>query len=260
MKTIFTLLFSSLFALSSLANDWVVITISSVSNSKLFVEVDGHRYQMNDRGISIRDLRSGYHTVKIYRDKKKNIRIWNFGIGNNRQETVYNNRIFLRDGHHFDILINRFGKVLVDERRIDRNDDWFEEEDDDSYDNDRDRDRDRDNRDNRDNRDSRDNRYDNNSNRVMSDHEFNQARESLQKEWFENNRVTIAKQIFDKNYFLSRQVKELLQLFTFENNKLDLAKYAYGRTTDKNVYYIINDVFAFNNSRDELARYIRDYR
>jgi hypothetical protein len=64
----------------------------------------------------------------------------------------------------------------------------------------------------------------------------------------------------DRNYFTSQQVKELLQLFTFENNKLDLAKYAYRKTMDRRNYYIVNDVFAFSNSKDELARYIRDYR
>lgn len=251
MKTIFTLLFSSVFAFTSLAIDGARITISSINNNRIYVEVDGRRYQMNERGVSIRDLRSGYHTIKIFKDGKKNTRIWNLGIGKGRQETIYNNRIYLREGHHFDIVVNRFGKVMVDERRIDQNEDWYED-DDDWYDNDRDRDRN--------NRDNRDNRSDNNYGRVMSDQEFNQAKESLQREWQENNRVATAKQIFNRNYFLSRQVKELLQLFTFENNKLDLAKYAYRNTTDKNVYYIVNDVFSLNKSREDLADYIRDFR
>jgi DNA invertase Pin-like site-specific DNA recombinase len=64
----------------------------------------------------------------------------------------------------------------------------------------------------------------------------------------------------DKSYFTSQQVKELLQLFTFENNKLELAKYAYRNTVDKRTYFIVNDVFSFGSSRDELARFIRDFR
>ncbi len=259
MKTIFTLLFSFVFSFISMANDGARITISSINNNRMFVEIDGHRYQMNERGISIRDLRSGNHTIKIFKEGKKNSRIWNFGNGNSKQETIYNNRIYLREGHHFDIVVNRFGKVMVDERKIDRNDDWYED-DDDWYDNDRDRAPNRDNRDSRDNRNSRDRQYDNNNSRVMSDFEFIQAKESLQRVWLENKRVSVARNLFDQNYFLSRQVKELLQLFTFEKNKLDLAKYAYGRTTDKHVYYIVNDVFATNKSREELDKYIRDYR
>jgi hypothetical protein len=266
MKAIFTLLLSTLFSFSLLAYDGTRLTVSSVSNIKMRVEVDGRRYYMDDKEIFIRDLRPGYHTVKIYRDKKKNTRWWDFGFGNNRQETVYYNQVYLRQGHHLDILINRFGKVIVDERRIDHNDDWYHD-DDDRHDRDRDRDRDRDwdkdrdrDKDRDNDHENRDPRYDDNYNRVMSDFDFNQAKENLRKEWFENTRVSTAKFIMDRNYFTSQQVKELLQLFTFENNKLDLAKYAYRKTMDRRNYYIVNDVFAFANSKDELARYIRDYR
>jgi hypothetical protein len=256
MKTIFTLLFSSIFSLSLLAYDGTKLTITSVSNTKMFVEVNGRRYNLDGNTVSIRDIRSGYQQVKVYREVKRNNGRWfDFGIGNRRQETIYNNRIYLREGYHFDIVINRFGKVLVDERRIDRNDDWFNDDDDDYRDRDYDRDRDRD----RDWERDRDDRYNNNG-RTMSDNDFNQAKETLRREWFENTRVTTAKQILDRNYFTSRQVKELLLLFTFENNKLDLAKHAYSRTVDKGNYYIVNDAFTFNNSKEELARYIRDYR
>lgn len=255
MKTIFTLLLSSFFTLSSLAHEGTRLTISSIMDNNLKVEINGRQFSMDTRGIYLTDLRTGSYVVRIYREKRKN-NGWNvFGNGNKKQEIVYDKRINLKNGYHFDILVNRFGRVMVDERRIDDNDEWYNEEDDDYR-----KGRGRGNNGNRDDRNSRDDRFDNDYGRVMSDQEFRRVKEDLQREWFENNRVTTAKQIFDRNYFLSRQVKELLQLFSFENNKLDLAKYAYGRTTDKNVYYIVNDVFSLSRSRDELARYIRDYR
>lgn len=252
MKTIFTLLLSTLFSLSLLAYDGTRLTISSISTQKMYVEVDGRRYNLDGNTVSVRDIRSGYHAVKVYREvKKKRNGIWNFGIGNNRREDViYNNRIYLRDGYHFDIVVNRFGKVMVDERRIDRNDDWFN--DDDDYDRDR--------------NDRRDRDYDRNDDngygygRVMSDNDFNDAKEILRKEWFENTRVSTAKQIIDRNRFTSRQIKEMLLLFTFENNRLELAKYAYGNTADKSNYFLVNDVFTFNSNKDDLSRYIRNYK
>ncbi len=264
MKTIFTLLLSTLFSLSLLAYDGSRLTISSVSTVRMQVEVDGRRYNMNDNEVSIRSLRSGYHSIKIYRDKKQKNRIWDFGFGNGRQEIVYSNSVYLREGYHFDILVNRFGKTFVDEHRIDRNDDWYNN-DDNRYGQGSDRDipdypENHNNRDNRDNSDNRDQRNDNNYSRAMNDYDFSLTKQSLQKEWFENTRVTTAKQIMDRNYFTSQQAKEILLLFTFENNRLDLAKYAYGKTVDKNNYFIINDVFSFNNSKEELARYIREYR
>lgn len=281
MKTIFTLLLSALFSLSSMAYDGTRLTVTSISNQKMFVEVDGRRYSMTENTVSIRDIRPGTHNVRVLREvKRKNG--WNLGIGNKREEVIYSIKATMRDGYHFDILVNRFGKVMIDERRIDRNDDWYNEEDD-SYGDDRDRDwdNDRDNRDydnghdnrnNRDYDDDRDNRddrdYDDRNNRndrdlrynEMSDGAFNQAKDNLKREWFENTRLSTAKQIIDRNYFTSRQVKELVLLFTFENNRLDIAKYAYSRTVDKGNYYIMNDAFSMNKNKEELNNFIREQR
>jgi hypothetical protein len=71
--------------------------------------------------------------------------------------------------------------------------------------------------------------------------------------------VRSATQIISTNFFTSEQVKEMLQLFSFENNKLDLAKLAYDKTVDQRNFYVVNDVFSYNNSKDELARYIRNH-
>lgn len=276
MKTIFTLLLSTIFSLASMAYDGTRLTVTSVSNNKMFVEVDGRRYNLDGNTVSINSIRPGTHNVRVLRELKRKTG-WNFG--NKREETIYNIRATFRDGYHFDILINRFGKVMIDERRIDPNDEWYN--DDDYYDRNDDRNRDRDNtydnggnrddrdygnndrdvRDNRDDRDDRTNddpRYDNDYNRAMSITDFAQAKESLRREWFENNRLATAKQIIDQNYFTSQQVKELMLLFTFENNRLDIAKYAYGKTVDKGDYFVVNDAFTFN-SKEKLNEYIREY-
>lgn len=280
MKTIFTLLLSTIFSLASMAYDGTRLTVTSVSNNKMFVEVDGRRYDLDGNTVSISSIRPGTHTVRVLREMKRKAG-WNFGNGNKREETVYNIKVTFREGYHFDILVNRFGKVLIDERRIDPNDEWYN--DDDYYDRNDDRDRDWDNtnnngdnrddrdygsndRDNRDNRDYDDDRknddprYDNNYSRAMSNTDFAQAKESLRREWFENTRLATAKQIIDQNYFTSQQVKEMVLLFTFENNRLDIAKYAYGKTVDKGNYFIMNDAFAFNNNKEKLSEYIREFK
>jgi hypothetical protein len=278
MKTIFTLLLSTIFSLASMAYDGTRLTVTSVSNNKMFVEVDGRRYDLNGNTVSINSIRPGTHNVRVLREMKRKTG-WNFG--NMREETIYNIKATFRDGYHFDILVNRFGKVMIDERRIDPNDDWYN--DDDYYDRNDDRNRDRDNtydnggdrgdrdygnndrdaRDNRDNGDDRNNddpRYDNNNSRAMTNIDFTQARETLRREWFENTRLETAKQIIDRNYFTSQQVKEMILLFTFENNRLDIAKYAYGKTVDKGNYFMLNDAFTFNNNKEALKEYIRQYQ
>jgi len=278
MKTIFTLLLSTIFSIAAMAYDGTRLTVTSISNNKVFVEVDGRRYDLNDNTLSLSSIRPGTHNVRVLRELKRRTGV---NFGNKREETIYNIKATFRNGYHFDILINRFGKVMIDERRIDPNDDWYN--DDDYYDRNEGRNRDRDNtydngddrddsdygnddRDDRDNRDydndrkNDDPRYDNNYSQAMTNNDFAQAKESLRREWFENTRLETAKQIIDRSYFTSQQVKELILLFTFENNRLDIAKYAYGKTVDKGNYFIVNDAFTFNNNKEALKEYIRQYK
>jgi hypothetical protein len=277
MKTIFTLLLSTIFSIAAIAYDGTRLTVTSISNNKMFVEVDGRRYNLNANTLSINSIRPGTHNVRVLRELKRKSG-WN--LGNKREETIYNIKVTFREGYHFDILVNRFGKVLIDERRIDPGDDWYTDDEyydkknnqnrdrDNTYDNDDDRDGrdygndDRDDQDNReydDDHNNDDTRFDNDS-RAMTNNDFAMAKESLRREWFENSRLTAAKQIIDRNYFTSQQVKELVLLFTFENNRLDIAKYAYAKTVDKANYFMLNDAFTFNNNKEALKEYIRQYQ
>jgi Domain of unknown function (DUF4476) len=217
MKKISTLLLSSLFSLSLLAFDGSRLSISATgSASELKIEVDGRQMTMKDNSITLGYLGEGRHDVKIFREAK----------------------IFLKRGFHLDITVNRFGKVLVDERRMDLDDEWYNDQD--EY-------------------------YDNedgwgHGKNVMNAREMDQVKQSLRKEWFENNRLTSAKFILDKNNVTTAQVKELMSLFTFENNKLELAKYAYRKTVDQKSYFQVMDALTFSSSKEELARFIRESR
>ena len=211
MKTIFTLLLSTIFSVASFAYDGPLLTVTSVGNPKIFVEVDGRRYAMsNDNTVSVRNIYPGTHTVRVLREMK-NRSGWNLRIGSRREEIIYAIKATLKNGYNFDIVVNRFGKVLLDERRMDPNDDWYGD-DDDYYDNDDSNNDDRyDNGNNRNNRDrdwdnnpnnrnnndddrygnrnngNSDDRYDDKNDRdnryyEMSDADFSQAKESLRKE------------------------------------------------------------------------------
>jgi len=234
MKKISTLLLSSLFSLSLLAYDGSRLSISTTSNKMdLKIEVDGRKLDMKNNSITLSNLNEGYHNVKIFRDVKRT----GFGFGK-KQDVIYQSSLFLKRGFHSDITVNRFGKVLVDERRIDRNDEWYNDDDFDDH----------------------NGGWDNGYGNVMSTRDFEFTKDQIRKEWLETNRLISAKTILDKNNFTSQQVKELAMLFGFENNKLEIAKYAYRKTADKENYFIVNDVFTFKSSKDELARFIRESR
>lgn len=123
------------------------------------MEVDGRKFSMKDNSITLSYLAQGYHQVKVYRQAKR-------GNGNTfgRNVIIYTNSVLLKRGFHLDITINRFGKVLVDERRMDINDEWYNDQDD-YYDSDN-------------------GGWNNGLNNVMNTREFETVKTSLRKEWF----------------------------------------------------------------------------
>lgn len=266
MNKYFTLLFFALLtACMAFAgpNDGK-ISITYLGSKSVRVEIDGKSYGSNDRLITIRNLTAGYHTIRIVYDDGNS-----HGYGRDERnlrtagQALYNNKVRIRPNYHVDIVVNRFGKVFVDERIMDSkydkdfdNDDWYyRDRRDDRRDNDRHDRRDDNRRDN----DRRDDRRDNDRDhyRAMSETTFTQLLESLRKEAFESTRLTLAKQTVEKNYFTTSQVKRMVQLFAFENNKLDMAKYMYRLTVDRENYFQLYDVFSFSSSKEDLANYIR---
>ena len=240
MKKTFTLLFATVLSLSVLAYDGSRLSISSPGTStELKIEIDGRKFSMKNNSITLSYLEEGRHMVKIYREKKRG----GFGYGQGRREredVLFQSTIFLKRGFHLDITVNRFGKVMTDERRIDLDDEFYNDEED-YYDSDN-------------------GGWNNGNSNVMRGREFETLKESLRKEWFENNRLTSVKTVADKTNFTTQQVKELMLLFTFENNRLEIAKYAYRKTVDKQNYYQVNEALTFSSSKDELARFIRESR
>jgi hypothetical protein len=94
----------------------------------------------------------------------------------------------------------------------------------------------------------------------MSEGDFNSAKGSISSKPFEENKLTIAKQIIGSNCLTCGQVKQIMTLFSFEQTKLDFAKYAYGYTYDLGNYYKLNDAFTFSSSIDELNAYIQSHQ
>ena len=234
MKKTFTLLTALFFSAILFAQS--KLSISASGNADIRVMVDGIRYTSNGRDIVINNLKNGNHTVKIFRagnDRNRN----NSNNRSNGYQLVYSNNLFVKPQYHVDITINRFGKVFVDEQMIsggynDDDDDWGV--------------------------DNNDQYYDRSSRRAMENNAFQQLKQSIGNESFDNTRLKVAKQFIAANYFTTAQVKELVLLFSFENSRLDIAKYAYDYTVDKGNYFLINDAFSFNNSKDALMDYIKN--
>ena len=262
MKTIFTLFASLLMSVAvfaapsdKAARPKSMLTVKSIDNRDIRVVLDGRRFESGYNSLMINGLESGYHTIKIFRQKFSG----GFNIMGKRYEMVYSTSLMVRPKTHVRITIDRFGRTSIDERKIRGND--YGRDDRDREDRGRDKDWDDDHSYDFD-RDGKMGDYDSNYGyeKGMDNREFNLVIQSIEKEWLESNKLKSATQIVRVNSLTSVQVKQLVLLFSFESNKLDLAKQAYQNTVDKKNYFIINDAFSFSSSKDELNRFIRNSR
>ncbi|MBO7571815.1 MAG: DUF4476 domain-containing protein [Bacteroidales bacterium] len=89
-----------------------------------------------------------------------------------------------------------------------------------------------------------------------SDADFIEAKHTIENADFEQTKLTIAKQIVASELMTASQLAEIARLFDFESTKLEFLKYAYAYCFDKNKYYLVNNVFDFSSSVDELNKYI----
>lgn len=94
----------------------------------------------------------------------------------------------------------------------------------------------------------------------MSASDFANAKKSVEGQSFEDKKLKVAKQILNTNCMSTAQVKEIMGLFSFEDSKVDWAEFAYGKTTDFNNYYQLNDGFTFSSSVDKLNDYIEAHK
>lgn len=95
---------------------------------------------------------------------------------------------------------------------------------------------------------------------LMSEQPFNAAKKSIESKSFEDDKMTVARQISRNQCLTTQQVKDIMSLFTFEASKLEWAKMAYERTYDIGNYWMLNDAFTFSSSIDELDEYIESRR
>ena len=278
MKKIFTLVASFILALSLFAaapKPKTMLTIQSYDQTDIRVVIDGRRFEPKTSFLRIRDLKPGYHQVKVYRERRSGL----FTIFGNKYDMVYNNSMYVRPQSNITITIDRNGRAQMSENRMNgRNSDWEDRNrgwsNDNDYDFDRgrnygdygDRDRDWNDRDSRwDGRNrnggSNNGGYENNGGygRQMSDYDFSRALNSISMQRGDFQKMESARRLINTSFFSSTQVRQMLQLFSFDNDKLDLAKLAYSKTVDKQNFSVVSDVFSSYSSRDELARYIRSH-
>jgi len=93
-------------------------------------------------------------------------------------------------------------------------------------------------------------------NNCMPAANFNMSLSIIEKESFENSKLSTAKQVATKNPLCVVQIMQICRLFSFEQSKLDFAKYAYRFCVDPNNYFLVNEIFTFSATKNELNNFI----
>jgi hypothetical protein len=91
----------------------------------------------------------------------------------------------------------------------------------------------------------------------MNPRDYEEIVRVISKENFDETRLNTAKRMININPMSTRQIVDICKLFTFEANRLEFAKYAYIHCVDPNKYFLVNEVFTFDSSKEELDEYIR---
>ncbi|HNF72869.1 MAG TPA: DUF4476 domain-containing protein [Chitinophagaceae bacterium] len=225
------------------------------------VEIDGKRFDKMGRSLTIGDLAPGIHRIKIYKYNTN-------GHGYRTGILTYQGTLRFEPGKIYygtvsgDRLEVEENCCLDDYGHWNNNDRWdatdrwndpqkpsYDENEDLSW-----------NNNNNWNHDDHHDRYTENNwdqyNGSMSEGRFNELLNQVRKASFENSKVSVAKQALKTNRINCKQLLTIINEFSFESTKLQFAKDAYKRVTDRNNYFILNDAFTFQSSKDELLEFL----
>jgi len=90
----------------------------------------------------------------------------------------------------------------------------------------------------------------------MEGRKFRYALRSIERKSFSDTQLRLAKQIADTNCLTVRQIKRIANVFSFESTKLEFVKYSYNSCYDPENYWMVNEVFSFSSSTDELDDFL----
>ncbi len=101
----------------------------------------------------------------------------------------------------------------------------------------------------------------NNSNKVMTDDNFNALFQNIQQQWPVSSQMNSLTSAFNNTnyYFASSQARRLIQLVTDENNRLQLAKLSFRSIIDPANFSQVADLLNTQSGKNELATYVNNY-
>lgn len=256
ISTILFLSFSSFAAWKK-----AMLRIKHEFGRSLSIEIDGKRFNKISKSLTVGDISPGAHRIKIFKYNSN-------GHGYSTGIMVYQGKIQVLAGRIYYCTVGDGIMDIEENCCIDNyghwnnNDNWEntdewqtveqprqEEDPQQTWNNNNQWNQEE-------NRNSYYDKHWDNYNGQMSEGRFNELIIQIRKASFENSKVSVAKQALITNKISCKQLLSILNEFSFESTKLQFAKDAYKQVYDKNNYYIINDAFTFQSSKDDLLDFL----
>lgn len=90
----------------------------------------------------------------------------------------------------------------------------------------------------------------------MNSRDYDEVVRIISKEVFDEKRLNTAKRVISVNSMNTRQILNICNLFSYETNRLEFAKFAFSHCVDPNKFYLIDEVFLYESSKEELHEFI----
>ncbi len=214
----------------------VNIRLSNNASFKLIIDRSVYNHAS---AYSIPSLLDGYHYIAAY--ERSN------GRGNNHERLIFSGKVYIPESKKIYAVISKYGGFkIVHETSIRNSGNEYNHHGNNHHNNFPDK--------------YTGSGYSNDdySEYGMGDYEFGALKNTIENRSFDSSKLEIAKTALVNNRVTSRQVFELAKLYSFDSSKLEIAKFAYPRTIDKENYFIVNNVFTFSSTSDDLNRFIRN--
>lgn len=239
-----------LLQLDTMAQGWsrAMMRFREERGRAISVTIDGRRFNKISHALTINDLAPGRHQIKVFLYNSN-------GHGYTNGILIYQGEVSVQASRIYYCTVSRRSMDIEENCCIDdyghwnNNDNWRTWEDvDDSWNNNQQW-----------NQPPNDNYNDNTWDAYtggMSNGRFQLLIDQVRKASFESSKVNVAKQALRNNRITVEQLIDLLHEFSFESTKLQFAKDYYRRVIDRRNFFMVNDVFTFQSSKDDLTEFL----
>lgn len=94
----------------------------------------------------------------------------------------------------------------------------------------------------------------------MESEDFEEALAAVDEPINEDNKMEVAKSVFDQECLNTNQVYQVMELFINEDRKLTFAKFAFQRTSDRDKYFRLNKAFIDEGRITDLSNFVKKNR